>query len=119
MAARVGLSRRPVYGGWARGKLEGALDAPTVRSPPRRTKLDPYTPLIEERLVTYPELTAVRLFDEVRAARTGRSGRDSPASRKMLVGIARRDGILSPFEPGGVGRRLQSQGPPTAGAAAG
>src|SRR5258708_38226125 len=116
MAARVGLSRRPVYGGWARGKLEGALDAPTVRSPPRRTKLDPYTPLIEERLVTYPQLTAVRLFDEGRAARTGRSGRDSPASRKMLGGIARRNGILSPFEPAVVGRRPARRGPAIAGA---
>src|SRR5258708_25803490 len=99
MAARVGLSRRPVYGGWARGKLEGALDATTVRYPPRRTKLDPYTPLIEERLVTYPQLTAVRLFDEVRAARTGRSRRDSPATPHMLVGTAPPHRILSPFEP--------------------
>src|SRR5258708_24877302 len=85
MAARVGLSRRPVYGGWARGKLEGALDAPTVRSPPRRTKLAPYTPLIEERLVTYPELTAVRLFDEVRAART-RSERPGFSSQPQDAG---------------------------------
>jgi transposase len=36
--------------------------------PPAATKLDPYKPLIRERLTTYPELTAVRLFDEVRAA---------------------------------------------------
>jgi len=31
-------------------------------------KLDSYKPLIHERLTTYPELTAVRLFGEVRAA---------------------------------------------------
>jgi len=35
--------------------------------PPRPTKLDPYHALIREFLDTYPELTAVRLFDEVRA----------------------------------------------------
>jgi transposase len=39
-----------------------------VRYPPRPTKLDPYQALIRARLDTYPELTAVRLFDEVRAA---------------------------------------------------
>jgi transposase len=68
IAARVGLSRRTVYRWLASGQVDRDLDATTVRYPPRRTKLDPYTPLIEERLVTYPELTAVRLFDEVRAA---------------------------------------------------
>jgi transposase len=35
---------------------------------PRPTKLDPYKAIIDERLGTYPELSAVRLFDEVRAA---------------------------------------------------
>jgi transposase len=68
IAARVGLSRRTVYRWLARGKLDGDLDATTVHYPPRPTKLDPYKPLIEERLTTYPELTAVRLFDEVQAA---------------------------------------------------
>lgn len=32
------------------------------------TMLDPYRPLIDARLHTYPALTVVRLFDEVRAA---------------------------------------------------
>ncbi len=32
------------------------------------TKLDPYHPLIQEQLTTYPELSAVRLFAECRAA---------------------------------------------------
>jgi transposase len=68
IAARVGLSRRTVYRWLAQGKLDGELDATTVQYPSRRTKLDPYKPLIHERLATYPELTAVRLFDEVRAA---------------------------------------------------
>jgi len=73
IAARVGLSRRTLYRWLAQGKLDGDLDTTTVRYPARRTKLDPYKPLIEERLTTYPELTAVRLFDEVQAA--GYAGR--------------------------------------------
>ena len=73
IAARVGLSRRTLYRWLAQGKLDGDLDATTVRYTARRTKLDPYKPLIEERLTTYPELTAVRLFDEVQAA--GYAGR--------------------------------------------
>jgi transposase len=32
------------------------------------TKLDPYKPIIEARLAAYPELSAVRLLDEIRAA---------------------------------------------------
>jgi len=66
IAARVGVSRRTLYYWLARGALVG--DAESVRYPPRPTKLDPYDALIRERLDTYPELTAVRLFDEVRAA---------------------------------------------------
>ena len=34
----------------------------------RGSRLDPFTPIIAVRLATYPELSAVRLFDEVRAA---------------------------------------------------
>ena len=32
------------------------------------TKLEPYKPIVEMRLAAYPELSAVRLFDEIRAA---------------------------------------------------
>ena len=32
------------------------------------TKLDAYKPIIEARLAAYPELSAVRVLDEVRAA---------------------------------------------------
>jgi len=66
IAERVGVSRRTLYYWLARGALVG--DAESVHYPPRPTKLDPYHALIRERLDTYPELTAVRLFDEVRAA---------------------------------------------------
>ena len=36
--------------------------------PPVPTKLDAYKPIIEARLAAYPELSAVRLLDEIRAA---------------------------------------------------
>jgi len=66
IAARVGVSRRTVYYWLARGEV--TPEAESVRYPPRPTQLDPYHALIRERLDTYPELTAVRLFDEARAA---------------------------------------------------
>jgi transposase len=68
IAERLGLSRRTIYHWLATGQLDRDLDATGVRYPARRTKLARYHALIRERLATYPELTAVRLFDEVRAA---------------------------------------------------
>lgn len=68
IAERLGISRRTLHYWLATGQLDRPLDASTVRYPPRPTKLDPYQPLIRERLETYPELTAVRLYEEVRAA---------------------------------------------------
>jgi len=70
IAERLGIGRRTVYHWLATGQLERELDA-EVRyrpRPPVPTKLDPYKPLIETRLAEFPELTATRLFDEVRAA---------------------------------------------------
>ncbi len=67
IAKRVGVSRRTLYHWLATGKLDRAVNAP-VRYPPRPTKLDPYKAIIIERLDVYPELTAVRLFEEVHAA---------------------------------------------------
>lgn len=68
IAERLGISRRTLHYWLATGQLDRPLDASTVHYPPRPTKLDPFKPLIRERLETYPELTAVRLFEEVRAA---------------------------------------------------
>jgi transposase len=69
IARRLGVSRRVIYHWLATAQLERELDAPPRRtSVPRRTKLDPYTPIIAERLTTFPELSAVRLFEEVRGA---------------------------------------------------
>ena len=70
IAARLGVSRRLVYHWIATGQLDqdvAALCAPRVRQPVP-TKLDPYKAIITARLETYPELSAVRLFEEVRAA---------------------------------------------------
>jgi transposase len=69
IAQRLGVSRRAVYHWIATGQLTRDIDSPMPRrSIPRATKLDAFTPIITERPATYPELSGVRLFDEVRAA---------------------------------------------------
>ena len=69
IAQRLGVSRRVVHHWIATGQLTRDLDtAPPRHYPPRRTLLSPYEAIITTRLATYPELSAVRLFDEVRAA---------------------------------------------------
>ena len=71
LARQLGVSRDTIYR-WIRdGELDRDLEAETVRygpRPPVPTKLDPYKPIIEARLAAYPELSAVRLLDEIRAA---------------------------------------------------
>jgi transposase len=67
IAERTGLSRRTIYHWLATGQLERDPDA-AIRYPPRPTKLDRFHALIQQRLDTYPELTAVRLFEECRAS---------------------------------------------------
>jgi len=70
IAERLGVSRRLIYHLIATGQLERDLAAPL----PHRTrssavsKLAPYHGIITTRLGTYPELSAVRLFEECRAA---------------------------------------------------
>ena len=69
IAQRLGVSRRVIYHWLATGQLARDVDAPVPRQyAPRPTQLDPFTAIITARLATYPELSAVRLFDEVRAA---------------------------------------------------
>jgi transposase len=68
IAERIGISRRCLYKWIAQGDLDRDLDSASIRYPPRPTRLDPFHALIRQRLETYPELTAVRLFAEVRAA---------------------------------------------------
>ena len=71
VARRVGIGRRTLYNWIAGGLLDGRLGDQTGGYGPRRprpSKLDPYKEIIEARLAEYPELSAVRLFEEVRAA---------------------------------------------------
>src|SRR6185369_14172341 len=69
IAHRLGVSRRVIYYWLATGQVDRECEAPPRRTPITRvTKLAAYTAIIAERLATYPELSAVRLFDEVRAA---------------------------------------------------
>jgi transposase len=69
IAQRLGVSRRVVHHWIATGQLTRDLDtAPPRQYPPRVTQLAPYEAIITARLASYPELSAVRLYDEVRAA---------------------------------------------------
>lgn len=69
MAVELGCDRRTIQRWLAAGDLD--RDPREVHygpRPPVATKLDPHKPLIDQRLETYPLLTAVRLFEEARAA---------------------------------------------------
>ena len=70
IAERLGVSRGLIYHWLRTGQLDQDVDALCVPRVRRAgpTKLDPYKAIITARLETYPELSAVRLFEEVRAA---------------------------------------------------
>lgn len=69
IATQLGVSPRTIHHWIATGQLTRVVDTPTMRcTVPRAKQLDPFTPLIQERLATYPALSAVRLFAECRAA---------------------------------------------------
>ena len=71
VARKLGISERTVYRWIEAGQLDRELDDGDVRYGPRRPRtsiLDPYKGIIDARLAEYPELSAVRLFQEVRAA---------------------------------------------------
>ena len=70
IAERLGISRRALYYWIQSGELDRdvtAPPAPRVRAA-GPTKLDPYKPIITQRLTDYPELSAVRLLAECQAA---------------------------------------------------
>src|SRR5207237_2134268 len=69
-AERLGISRGLVYHLIKTGQLERDLSTPLARRKrtPHPAKLEPYQAIITTRLTTYPELSAVRLFEECRAA---------------------------------------------------
>lgn len=71
MARLASVSRRTVRRWIAAGHLDRDLDEERVRYGPRRprpSRLDPYKEIIETRLAGYPDLSAVRLFEEIREA---------------------------------------------------
>lgn len=69
IAQQLGVSRRTIYDWIAAGELDRDVDlTPPRRMTPRGSQLDPFKPLIAARLDTFPLLSAVRLFDECRAA---------------------------------------------------
>lgn len=68
IAERLGVDRRTV-GRWIASGLTDPATETGLRERVRRpTKLAPYEAIICERLATYPELSAVRLFAECQAA---------------------------------------------------
>ena len=71
LARQLGVSRDTIYRWIREGDLDRDLETMPVHygpRPPVPTKLDPYKPIIDARLAAYPELSAVRLLDEIRAA---------------------------------------------------
>jgi transposase len=71
LARELGVSRDTIHRWIRAGGLERELEGIPVQYGPRRpvpTKLDAYKSIIETRLTVYPELSAVRLLEEIRAA---------------------------------------------------
>lgn len=71
VAKRLGISRRTLYNWIAAGELERDPENRALQygpRPPRPSILDPYKERIDARLAAYPELSAARLLEEVRAA---------------------------------------------------
>lgn len=71
IARQLGIDRRTINRWIADGQLEQEVDTEQVPLPVRKSrpsKLEPFKPIIEARLERYPELTTVRLFDEIRSA---------------------------------------------------
>jgi len=70
VAEKLGIHRRTIARWIASGQLDRDIDeAPRYGPRPAvPSKLDPYKPIIHERLERYPKLTAERLFEEVQQA---------------------------------------------------
>lgn len=70
-ARAVGISRRTVYNWIQSGELERDPDDMVVQygpRAPRPTILDAYKEMIDARLSDFPQLSAARLFREIREA---------------------------------------------------
>ena len=71
LSRRFGVNRRTIHNWVKTGQLDRDLTAGARAYSPRPPvphKLDPYKGMIETRLEEFPELSAKRLFDEIRAA---------------------------------------------------
>lgn len=71
IARMLGIGRRTLYHWINTDQLDRDLDNGPVRytpRPPVDRKIDRYRGIIDTRLAQYPELSATRLFDEIRAA---------------------------------------------------
>src|SRR6185503_7899580 len=71
LARTLGVHRDTIHRWIREGELDRDLDTAPVRYGPRRPvpiKLDAYKAIIETRLDAYPQLSAVRLLAEIRAA---------------------------------------------------
>jgi transposase len=71
LARQLGVHRDTIHRWIRAGELDRDLDTEAVQygpRPPVATKLDAYKGIIDARLAAYPELSAVRLLAEIRAA---------------------------------------------------
>lgn len=72
IARRLGIDRRTIHRWIAEGQLERDVQSDLLKQPMRKqsrpVKLEPYKAIIQSRLKEYPELSSVRLLEEIRAA---------------------------------------------------
>lgn len=71
LARQLGVSRRTLYYWVESGQLDRELDGQPVQyrpRPPVSCKIDRYRAILENRLATFPKLSAVRLHEEIKAA---------------------------------------------------
>ena len=71
LAVKLGLSRRTIHHWIETGQLDRDLDNEAVRykkRPSTPRKIDPYCGIIHSRLEAFPELSAERVYRELRAA---------------------------------------------------
>ena len=85
LARQLGISRDTIHRWIRAGGLDRDLDTMPVRCGPRPvgpTKLDAYKAIIEARLAAYPELSAVRLLEEIRSAAIAIGSASTPSCGK-------------------------------------
>jgi transposase len=71
IARQLGINRRTISRWVAGGELDREVDTGQVPRPVRKggpSKLEPYKAIIEARISAYPDLTSVRLLEEIRSA---------------------------------------------------